>query len=184
MKALEDKKVGLFYGSDTGNTEDVARRLVEKWDYSEIEVVKACDMKVEDYAKMDFIFLGLSTWYDGELQSDFESFYDDFQTINFTDKVVALFGLGDQFDYEEYFIDGVGLFADVVMKNGGMIVGLWPTADYQFEASKALYDEEYFYGLALDNDSEKDKTEERLDAWLKQLAEEIPQVYGEKELAE
>lgn len=66
--------------------------------------------------RFGFIIIGHSTWYDGELQSDFEAFFDEFQTIDFTYKIVALYGLGDQYGYDEYFVDGLGVLGEVVLQ--------------------------------------------------------------------
>lgn len=159
-------KVGLFYGSDTGITEEVTNEIVDTLSDWDIDVKEADTMTVDDFAPYDRILLGLSTWYDGDLQSDWENFYDDFKTIDFTGKKVAIYGLGDQVGYAEYFVDGVGILAKVVLENGGEVVGHWPNEGYDFEESKALLDDDTFYGLALDNDNEPEMTAERLEAWL------------------
>lgn len=171
-----ENKVGLFYGSDTGNTEEIAKELENLWKISELEVIEACDMTVEDYARFDLIIIGLPTWYDGELQSNFEDFFDQFQTIDFSGKAVALFGLGDQTGYPEYFVDGIGILGEVIVENGGYIMGLWPIEGYQFDESKGLYDEGHFYGLALDFENQMDLNDVRLEAWVKQLEQEISEM--------
>lgn len=165
--------IGLFFGSDTGNTEQITEELVSLWAFSDLEVINANHMTVEDYARFDIIFLGLSTWYDGELQSDFELFFDSFKTIDFSGKIVALYGLGDQLGYGEYFVDGIGILAEVVLNNGGTIIGKWPLAGYDFEASKAVCDDTMFYGLALDEDNEMHKTSDRLKTWVQQVKSEL-----------
>ncbi|MEL6719317.1 MAG: flavodoxin domain-containing protein, partial [Bacteroidota bacterium] len=126
MEFNKDIKVGLFFGSDTGTTEAITQDFKELWNLTDLEVIEACDMKVEDYAPFNFIILGLPTWYDGDLQSDFEDFFDDFKTIDFTDKIVAMYGLGDQYGYAEYFVDGLGILGKVILENGGKIIGHWP----------------------------------------------------------
>ena len=132
-------------------------------------------MTVADYARFDIIFIGLSTWYDGELQSDFEEFFDQFQTIDFSNKIVAMYGLGDQYGYDEYFVDGLGILGEVILQNGGKIIGMWPIEGYEFAQSKGQYNEELFYGLALDEDNQMEKTEERLNKWIKQVERELMQ---------
>ncbi len=168
-----ENKVGLFFGSDTGNTEEVAKEFQNIWKISDLEVIEACDMSVEDYDKFDLMILGLPTWYDGELQSDFEAFYEDFKTIDFSGKAVALFGLGDQTGYPQYFVDGIGILGKIIEENGGYIMGLWPTEGYEFDESKGLYDETHFYGLALDFENQLDLNEDRLEQWVGQLEQEI-----------
>ena len=143
--------IGLIYGSDTGMTEEIAHSIVVEWDISNIEVIEITNAKTSDFDKFDVLILGLSTWYDGDLQSDWESYFDEFKTINFTNKTIAIYGLGDQYGYGEYFIDGVGILAEVVLENGGKIIGKWGTKEYDFSESKAeIEGENLFYGLAID----------------------------------
>ena len=173
MEFKEDIKIGLFFGSDTGTTEAITQDFKELRNLTDQEVIEACDMKVEDYARFDFIFIGLPTWYDGDLQSDFEDFYDDFKTIDFTNKIVAMYGLGDQYGYAEYFVDGLGILGKVILENGGKIIGHWPIEGYDFEESKGQLNDTHFYGLALDEDNQMELTEERLKKWIKQVESEL-----------
>ncbi|MEM0991482.1 MAG: flavodoxin [Bacteroidota bacterium] len=170
---MEDIKVGLFFGSDTGTTEAITQDFKELWELTELEVIEACDMKVEDYARFEFIIIGLSTWYDGDLQSDFEDFFEDFKTIDFTNKIVAMYGLGDQYGYEEYFVDGLGILGKVILENGGKIIGHWPIEGYDYSESKGQLNDTHFYGLALDEDNQMEMTQDRLEKWIKQVEVEL-----------
>lgn len=169
--------IALIFGTDTGMTADVTDIIKERWTASKLEVMEVCDVNASDFERFDHLILGLSTWYDGDLQSDWETFYEEqFQQIDFTGKTVAIFGLGDQESYAEFFVDGVGILAEVILKNGGTIVGKWSTADYEFEISKAKIDgEDMFYGLALDELNEPNKSDERINGWLAQIAAEFAQ---------
>ena len=176
MSFYIENKVGLFFGSDTGNTEGIAHQLKELWKISEIEMIEANQMSVADYYRFEIIIIALSTWYDGDLQSDFEEFYDQFKTIDFTGKVVAMVGLGDQTGYAEYFVDGLGILGEVIIANGGHIIGMWPNQGYEFDESKGLYNEDYFYGLALDFENQYEMNDARLEAWLAQVEQEIEEM--------
>lgn len=177
MADIQDIKIGLFFGSDTGTTEAITHDLVNLWSATELETIDACEMTVEDYARYEYIIIGLPTWYDGELQSDFEDFFDQFQTIDFTGKTVAMYGLGDQYGYADYFVDGLGILGEVILRNGGQIIGMWPNdGDYDFEQSKGLYSDDLFYGLAIDEDNQVHLTEGRLTKWVAQLEKELEQV--------
>ncbi len=166
--------IGLFFGSDTGNTEVVTDTIQER--ISDLEVFNVADCSIDDYALFSKIILGVPTWYDGELQSDWDFFFETFQKIDFTNKQVAIFGLGDQFGYGEWFVDGIGILGETVMHNGGQIVGLTTIEGYDYEASKAEIEidgELYFLGLALDEDNQRELTEERLNNWLDQIQKEF-----------
>ncbi len=167
------KNIGIIYGTDTGMTEDVVQYMVDTWKDDTIEVIEVSEAEKDDFGKFDLVILGLSTWYDGELQSDWEDYYDEFKTIDFTGKTVAVFGLGDQYGYGEYYVDGMGIIAKTVLENGGKLIGFWPTKGYDFEASKGAMNDDLFYGLALDEDNQHEETEGRVDKWIAQLKKEL-----------
>ncbi|WP_235263462.1 flavodoxin domain-containing protein [Nitrincola sp. A-D6] len=80
---------------------------------------------------------------------------------------IALFGLGDQIGYGEWFQDAMGALHDLLRSAGAEMQGYWPVEGYDFEASKALTDDgQQFVGLALDEDGQSGQTEERLEKWL------------------
>jgi len=169
--------VGFIYGSDTGATEEITNDIAAKVEAESIEVIEVCNADVKDFRRFDLLFLGLSTWYDGDLQSDWEDYYDTFKAIDFTDKIIALYGLGDQLGYDDYFVDGIGMLAEVILENGGKIIGNWPAEEYDFSASKGLKNDTSFYGLALDEDNEPQKTPERIETWLSQVQKEFEAIF-------
>ena len=161
-------RIKLIYGSDTGNKELVTEDLVKLLD--NIEVTTVADLTPEDWEYDNFI-LGIPTWYDGELQSDWEEYFEEFKTIDFTGKKVAIFGLGDQLGYEEWFCDGIGILAKEILKNGGTVIG-YTTKDksYDFETTpKSIIKDDMFYGLCIDEDNQGELTQERLKNWVEQL---------------
>jgi len=104
---------------------------------------------------------GIPTWYYGEAQADWDDFFPELEEIDFTNKLVAIFGCGDQEDYAEYFLDAMGTLRDIVEAKGAIVIGNWPTAGYEFEASKALVDDKHFVGLGIDEDRQPELTAER-----------------------
>ncbi len=169
--ATATTSIGLFWGSDTGMTEEIVTVLLDLLPEQTIDSVNVFNATVEQLASYDRLILGLSTWYDGELQSDWDEFFEQFKQVDFTDKKVALFGLGDQEGYAEFFLDGLGIIGDVVLENGGTIFGKWSIEGYEYEASKAVR-EQHFLGLAIDEDNQPEQTDERLEQWVQQLRDE------------
>ena len=161
-------RLKLIYGSDTGNTELVTEDLVKL--LGDVEVTTVADLTPEDWDHDKFI-LGIPTWYDGELQSDWEEYFEEFKTIDFTDKTVAIFGLGDQYGYDEWFCDGVGILAKEILKNGGTVIGYTDKDEsYDFETTpKSIIKDDVFYGLCIDEDNQGELTQERLKNWVEQL---------------
>ncbi|MEM6261541.1 MAG: flavodoxin [Bacteroidota bacterium] len=170
--------LGIIFGSDTGMTLKVTNFITEKLEAKQVEVIEVCNVSAGDFQRFDLLLLGLSTWYDGDLQSDWEYFFEEFQTIDFTGQTLAIYGLGDQYGYAEYFIDGVGILAEVILDNGGTLIGAWPIEGYDFTESRALKDEATFFGLAIDEDNQSELTQERLDSWLAQIQAEYLSLYG------
>lgn len=170
-------RVKLIYGTDTGNTENVIDNILltvlENNGY-EVDVVSVSAVTEEDWEFDNFI-LGIPTWYDGELQSDWEEYYETFKTLDFTGKTIALFGLGDQLGYEEWFCDGVGILAKVVLENGGKVIG-YTNKDESYDLEEkpiSLLDDNTFYGLCLDEDNQDELTEERIKNWVATLIKEL-----------
>ncbi|MDG6772837.1 flavodoxin [Thiomicrorhabdus sp. ZW0627] len=167
-------KVGLFYGTDTGNTERVADMIMEKMGADLVEVHDIATASADDFAKYDKIILGQPTWYYGELQSSWDDFWEDFKGIDFTGKTVACFGLGDQADYAEYFLDAMGLMHDVAVENGAIPAGYTSTDGFEFDESKAITEDgEFFVGLGIDEDQQPELTEQRVNDWVEQVKEEF-----------
>lgn len=163
-------KIGLFFGSDEGNTEAVAYRIQARLGEDRVDVRDVADITVLDFNDYDQLILGISTWDFGQIQSDWEDFWNDVSSVDFTGKTVALFGLGDQFGYGDYFLDAMGMLHDIVVANGAIIVGYWPTDGYEFDASKAqVPGQPLFVGLAIDQDQQEDLTADRLNRWCAQI---------------
>ena len=165
--------VGLFFGSDTGNTEAVAGMIQKELGSDVVDVLDVAQCTHADFEKYDFLILGIPTWYYGESQADWDDFFPELEKVDFSSKLVAIFGCGDQEDYAEYFLDAMGTLRDLVQDKGATIVGYWSTEGYQFEASKALVDDKHFVGLGIDEDRQPELTAERVSAWCKQLREEM-----------
>ncbi len=168
------KKIGLFWGSDTGVTQGITDTIrLELQEHFDVEAYDVAEGKLEEINNYNLLILGLSTWYDGQLQSDWDYAHEQFCELDFTNKVVALFGLGDQVGYGEYFVDGMGILGEQIIKTGGRLIGKWPTEGYDYHFSKAELEPGFFCGLALDEDCQSDMTEERLTEWCKIIIQEF-----------
>lgn len=167
-------EIGLFYGSDDGNTENIARRIQARLGTEVVALHDIADVTQLDFEQYSKIILGIPTWDFGQIQSDWEEFWDDIASIDFSGKVVALYGLGDQFGYGDFFLDAMGMLHDVVKNAGATMIGYWPVQGYEFDASKAwLEDEGLFVGLGLDEDQQPELSRERLNNWCQQIHEQF-----------
>jgi flavodoxin I len=162
-------KIGLFYGTQTGNTQSAAEAIQQEFGGSNVvELHDVANADVDDFAGYDCLIIGCPTWNIGELQSDWEGFYEELDNIDFTGKKVAYFGPGDQIGYSDNFQDAMGILEEKISELGATTVGHWSTDGYDFNESKAVKNGK-FVGLALDEDNQSDLTESRIKQWVAQL---------------
>ncbi len=174
-------RIGLFFGSSSGNTRRIAKMIKKRYDDATmadaLNVNKATPELVAGY---DFLILGTPTLGEGDLpgleadcqQPSWAEFLPQLRDVDFSGKTVALYGLGDQEKYPEHFVDAMGLLYEFLTARGARVVGSWPTDDYDYIASRAEVEGD-FVGLALDQDNQKQLTEDRLAAWLQLIARDF-----------
>jgi len=162
-------KIGLFVGSTTGKTEDAAEIVKTEFGGDEVVTIyNMTDAQPDDFNGYQNLIIASPTWNIGELQSDWEGFFEELDNIDFKGKKVAYFGTGDQIGYGDNFQDAIGMLEEKISSLGGTTVGHWPTEGYDFTESKAVKDGK-FIGLALDDDNQAELTEERIKKWVAQL---------------
>ena len=171
--------IGLFYGTDTSNTEMIGQKIQEQFAELDQAVTmhNITDVDVSALLEFDFLILGIPTWDFGGIQSDWEDVGEALSELNLTNKTIALYGLGDQFGYGDYFVDAMGWLYEKLKNTGATFIGQWSTEGYDFEASLAANDDKsQFIGLAIDEDQQFDLTDQRVEQWVIQL-------YAEQALA-
>jgi len=166
------KKIGLFYGTQTGNTQSAAEMIQSALGKDNVDLIDISGAEADDFEGYQYLIIGCPTWNVGELQVDWDGFYPELDNIDFSGKKVAYFGCGDQVGYSDNFMDAVGILEEKISERGGQTVGYWSTAGYDFTASKAVRDEG-FVGLALDEDNQPELTKERIQKWTQMLKSEF-----------
>ena len=162
-------KIGLFYGTQTGNTETMAEAIQDEFGgESVVTLHDVAEADIGDFESYQYIIIGCPTWNIGELQADWEGMYDELDNVDFSGKKVAYFGPGDQVGYADNFQDAIGILEEKISEQGGVTVGYWSTEGYEFNESKAVKNDK-FVGLALDEDNQSDLTEQRIKTWVSQL---------------
>ncbi|RUO61919.1 flavodoxin FldB [Pseudidiomarina insulisalsae] len=170
-------KIGLFYGSTTCFTEIAAEKIQQQFPEGQVELFNIKDVPLSEAEKFEVLIFGLSTWDFGEIQEDWESHWDEIGQLQLEGKVVALFGMGDQVGYTDWFQDALGMLHDELAACRTIRIGFWPNQGYEFAASKALTpDGEFFVGLALDEDTQYEFSDERIKQWVAQLQLELADV--------
>ncbi|MFL0809772.1 MAG: flavodoxin FldB [Agarilytica sp.] len=168
------KKIGLFYGSTTCYTEMAAEKIQAAIGEPLVDIFNIDETPVIETHFYDRLIMGIPTWDYGELQEDWEEIWPELDELELEGKKVAVFGLGDQIGYPEWFLDAMGYLYHKLRARGATMVGHWPNQGYEFEASKALTeDKECFVGLALDEENEFSLSETRIKNWCSQVMQEF-----------
>ena len=68
------KTIGIFYGSSTGTTEGIAKRIAEKLGVEDKDIHDVSNASPADVAPYEILLLGCSTWGAGDLQDDWDSY--------------------------------------------------------------------------------------------------------------
>ena len=161
-------KIGIFYGSSTGTTEDVAGRIAKALNVESADVHNVTDADAAMIEGYDVLVLGSSTWGVGELQDDWYDGIKKFKAANLQGKKVALFGLGDSGSFSDTFCDAMGIIKGELSGAGVTFIGEVPSDDYSFDSSVSV-ENGCFVGLALDEVNEDYKTDERISRWASSL---------------
>ena len=172
--------IALFYGSTTCYTEIAAEKIQAELGTDVVSLFNIKDTPLTEMANHEALILGISTWDYGEIQEDWESHWPEIADIDLEGKIVALYGMGDQIGYTDWFQDALGMLHEQVLAQGGYVIGYWPNEGYDFATSKALTeDEQHFVGLALDEDNQYDASEERIRLWCQQISHEITDILAD-----
>lgn len=163
------KKIAIIYGSTSGNTQDVAKKIAAKLKENEVQILDVASIKPEVFDEYSNLILGTSTTGIGDLQDDWDLFLPKLKKINLEGKTIALFGLGDSSSYSDSFVDSLGILFETVQNKGCTIIGQISTEGYEYDSSRADLGGT-FAGLVIDEDNESDQTDERIAAWVAEIA--------------
>jgi flavodoxin I len=166
--------VGIFFGTDTGNTRRIAKTIADTLtpDVS-AKPVNIRNSSVEDLLKFDTLILGSPTYGEGQLPGlasgtsteSWAEFLPKLAGNDFSGKKVAIYGLGNQKGYPGEFVDAMFYLYEQFKQCGATMIGSWAIDGYLFKQSKAIIDNR-FVGLALDQENQKELTPSRLETWL------------------
>ncbi len=167
------EKIGIFYGSTEGNTERIVNQLQQSLGGEPMVMLHNVNSATaDDLQPYTNVVLACPTWDIGQLQEDWESFIDEIEKVDYTNKRVTFVGLGDIDGYPDTYQDALGIIYDRIKNTTATFVGAWPIDGYEFEGSKAVVNGK-FLGLCLDEDNEKELTPGRIEKWVAQLKKEF-----------
>lgn len=160
-------KTGIFYSFNSGKTQAVGERIAKEFGEG-IEINDIEEVDGSKFLEYDLIIIGASTWYDGELPDYWDDILPKIKETDFSNKRLAIFGLGNQQGYPDKFGDAIAVLADALEPLGAKLLGFTSTDGYDFEASRSIRDNR-FMGLLLDEESQPELTVERIKKWVEQL---------------
>jgi flavodoxin I len=161
------KKTGIFYGSSTGTTEKVAEMIAQRLGIvaNDVHNIESGNGDLSGY---DVLIFGSSSTGIGELQYYWEQYIDTLKAADLAGKTVALFCCGDSYTYPDSFCGAMRKIYDVIADKNCRIIGAVSAEGYETDDTDAIIDGK-FVGLAIDNDNEEDKTDDRINNWTASL---------------
>lgn len=165
------KKIGIFYGSSTGYTADVAARLAGLLGVPMADVHDVAKTAPSELGKYDVLLLGSSTWGSGELEDDWYDFLDGAKALSLTGKKIALFGCGDV-TMTGTFCGALRRIYDALKDSGAVFIAPFDADGYGVTESPAIVEGKWI-GLALDEVNHSDLTDARLARWAQLVEKEM-----------
>lgn len=170
-------KIGIFFGTDTGSTRLVAKKIYSLLGTEVADKPKNINRtKISELLEYDALILGTPSYGVGDLpglavgcqEANWAEFVPHLDGVNLSGKRIALFGLGHQERYASRFASSLIQLYRIFYGYGAEIVGRWDTDGYEFEHSDAIIDNQ-FVGLVLDQRGQPHLTDKRLQIWLSQI---------------
>lgn len=174
-------KIGIFFGTDTGSTRLVAKKIYAVLGAELADKPKNINRtRPAELLQYDALILGTPSYGAGDLpglaagcqEANWAEFVPHLDAVDLSGKRIALFGLGHQERYASRFASSLIKLYHVFYGYGAEIVGSWSTEGYQFEHSDAIIDNR-FVGLVLDQRGQPHLSDERINTWLLQVKPQL-----------
>ncbi|PID90062.1 MAG: flavodoxin [Bacteroidetes bacterium] len=155
-------KTAIFYASHGGTAEGFARQIGELFGIADIFSMK--DHAPKDMAPYDLLFFVSANYGYGHLMDDFDTKVKLLSDVDFSQKKIALVGVGSQKRHPDSFCSGLQEFVDKIGLNGAHWIGHSPATDYSFTWSRSQRGARMI-GLCLDAEDGEAKNRQRIDQW-------------------
>ncbi len=164
-------KTGIFFGSATGTTAEIARRIGKQLGVADADIYDVASTAPDKVGEYDLLLIGSSTWGNGELEDDWYDFVAGMQALGLKGKKIAIFGCGDE-TMSDTFCNAVGILYDRLRDTGATFIGSFPAEEYHYNHSAAT-DGASMRGLVLDEVNHPELTDRRLREWTDILRKEM-----------
>jgi len=173
-------KILLVYAPKGGNVEKITKKfaelagnenfellLIEKIDEEFLKKFKSADKYI-----MVISTVGRSNWDSYYTKIGWDLLLPEMKNLDFTNKKVAIIGLGDHLLYPDNFVDSMSSLNNVLIEKNAKVYGQVNANEYDFDSSLAL-EKDFFVGLPIDEDNENELTNERLKKWITSIKSEF-----------
>lgn len=161
------KKIGIYYGTTTGTTAGIVDEIDFCLRGNDTEVIDVVD-GITGIEEFENLILVSPTYGVGELQKDWENVVEDLKKVDFSNKVVGIVGVGNQYTFGESYVGAMKKLYDIVIKNGAKVVGFTSNEGYEYQETEAVIDNR-FVGLALDENNQDNQTPNRIKEWILEI---------------
>lgn len=175
------KRIAILSWPKGGNTQLAADKIIQQFaSYSddikidELDFLTVTESKLRPYDAyiVGGATIGADNWLIADNTTKWAVFFDIIRFTDLSGKKAAVFAIGNQELYPENFADGMAVVKKVLEEKGAKIIGYWPTNGYDFSDSRSI-EGENFIGLVIDQDTQPELTETRIEEWVAQLVTEI-----------
>ena len=178
LNKFKMSKIGLFYAPAKGSTEKIAKKIAEKIGNDKVELILIDkNTEIEKITSYDKIIFGISTVGRESWDAQYHKIGWDYvlpklEKTSFKGKTAAVYGMGNHILYADYFVDAMGALGKAVLNNDGKLVGYVNKNEYEYKHSEAIIGDK-FIGLPLDEDTQEELTEIRIDKWLADIKDDL-----------
>ena len=169
------KKTVILYWPEGGSVDKSAHKILAAIKPENADIFNLEEIDINLFDNYSCIIaggstVGAETWEEVSGNNHWTLFRNKCKEnkISLEGKKIAVFGLGDQIRYPHQFVNDMYEIYHTFTQLNATPTGKWPTKGYRFSSSKAVIDG-MFVGLPLDDTNESDKTEKRIDLWIKEL---------------
>lgn len=159
------KRIGIFYGSSKGSLARLASQIGAKLQVPAEDIRSISQLDRDSVRRYDMLILGSSTGCGGSLQKDWNDALAWLEKTDLSGITVALFGCDNSKENGGAFCNGMGKLYEALKDTGASFTGVVSMLDYPAITSAAVKNDK-FVGLAVDEATEGNITDKRVERWV------------------
>lgn len=158
------KKVGIFYATKNGKTQIFANQIAE---ILKADIFNIKDTPLQTLEEYKTIILMSPSYFFGAIHEDWGSKITKLGDLDFSNKNIALVGVGGRIKHMDSFCSGVADFYDKLAFSGAKFVGSVPIKNYGEFSFSRMQRGNSFIGLCIDTSDDNENNTKRINEWAK-----------------